>query len=108
MPEESWDPWEDWPTDVPWYDDASWDNGEWDDHAEELYICGVATARSDANVWELMIDSGSQSTACRPDFAPQYTMDDSEVARLWDIQDNEIPDYGKKLVDVEFVGDADD
>ena len=50
-----------------------------------------------------MIDSGSQSSACKRSFAPGYGVDDSEPARLWDIQNNKIGSYGKKVVDVEFL-----
>ena len=52
----------------------------------------------------LLLDSNSQSTACRPDFAPEYAVDDSERALLLDIQNNEIASYGKKVVDVSFIG----
>ena len=55
----------------------------------------------------LLLDSGSQSTACRPDFAPEYAVDDSERALLLDIQNNEIASYGKKVVDVNFLGTGD-
>ena len=43
-------------------------------------------------------------TACRPDFAPQDEIDDSERALLWDIQNRETASYGKKIVDVNFLG----
>ncbi len=43
-----------------------------------------------SEVEEILIDSGSQSTACRKDFAPACGVDDAEKARLWDIQDQEI------------------
>ena len=36
---------------------------------------------------KLMIDGGLQSTACGVNFAKDYEMDDSERAKLWDIQD---------------------
>ena len=39
---------------------------------------------------KLMIDSGSQSTACSVDFAKGYATDDTERAKLWDIQDQKI------------------
>ena len=54
----------------------------------------------------LMLDSGSQSTACGPGFAPEYGCDDTERAKLWDISDNQIKSYGKKVVDVNFRDDS--
>ena len=54
----------------------------------------------------LMIDSGSQSTACSVDFAKGYATDDTERAKLWDIQDQKIEAHGKKIVDVKFHGQA--
>ena len=53
---------------------------------------------------KLMIDSGSQSTDCCVDFAKDYATDDSERAKLWDIQDQKIEDHSKKNVDVMFHG----
>ena len=53
-----------------------------------------------------MIDSGSQSTACSVDFAKGYATDDTERAKLWDIQDQKIEAHGKKIVDVKFHGQA--
>ena len=55
---------------------------------------------------KLMIDSGSQSTACSVDFAKGYATDDTERAKLWDIQDQKIEAHGKKIVDVKFHGQA--
>ena len=51
-----------------------------------------------------MVGSGSQSTACRVDFAKDYATDDSERAKLWDIQDLKIEVNGNKIVDVMFHG----
>ena len=118
---------EDWHEDDPWA--WPWVDEDWNEHdsascrswwtedwpwqeevehqiCEELYMCSVSSQAPWAgDTTDLMIDSGSQSTACRPDFAPEYGIDDSEVARLRDIQDNLIPAYGKKVVDVQFLGD---
>ena len=55
---------------------------------------------------KLMIDSGSQSTACSVDFAKGYATDDTERAKLWDILDQKIEAHGKKIVDVKFHGQA--
>ena len=55
---------------------------------------------------KLMIDSGSQSTACSVDFAKGYATDDTERAKLWDIQDQKIEAHGKKIVDEKFRGQA--
>ena len=53
----------------------------------------------------LMLDSGSQSTACRPSFAPDYEVDDTEKAKLCDILEHQIESYGKKIMDVKFPRD---
>ena len=47
------------------------------------------------NHHEFMIDSGSHSKACNPLFAPEFSVDDSEKARLREIQDQEIQVHGK-------------
>ena len=52
-----------------------------------------------------MLDLRSQSTACTSSFAFDYGVDDTEKAKLRDIQDQPIESYGKKIVDVEFMGD---
>ena len=49
---------------------------------------------------------GPRARLASPAFATQYAVDDSEVARLKDIQGNDIRSYGKKIVDVEFLGDG--
>ena len=38
------------------------------------------------------------------DFAKGYATDDTERAKLWDIQDQKIEAHGKKIVDVKFHG----
>ena len=53
---------------------------------------------------KLMIDSGSQSTACSVDLEKDYATDDTGRAKLWDIQDQKIEAHGKKIVDVKFYG----
>ena len=73
--------------------------------------CGVAGSSPSLNQQskdkvKLMIDSGSQSTACSVDFAKGYATDDTERAKLWDIQDQKIEAHGKKIVDVKFHGQA--
>ena len=55
---------------------------------------------------KLMIDSGSQSAACSVDFAKGYATDDTERAKLWDIQDQKIEAHDKKIADVKFHGQA--
>ena len=40
------------------------------------------------------------------DFAKGYATDDTERAKLWDIQDQKIEAHGKKIVDVKFHGQA--
>ena len=44
-----------------------------------------------------MLDSGSQSTACSPDFALEYEVDDTSHAKLCDIQNKNIANHGKKI-----------
>ena len=68
-------------------------------------MCGVAGSSPSLNQQskdkvKLMIDSGSQSTACSVDFAKSYATDDTERAKLWDIQDQKIEAHGKKIVGV--------
>ena len=79
---------------------------------QEQWVCGVRSSRNCEDVIELesklehlMLDSGSQSTACRPSFAPDYEVDDTEKAKLCDIQDQQIESYGKKILDVRPTGD---
>ena len=40
------------------------------------------------------------------DFAKGYATDDTERAKLWDIQDQKIEAHGKNIVDVKFRGQA--
>ena len=51
-----------------------------------------------------MINGGSQSTACCVNFAKDYATDDSERAKLWDIQDQKIEPRGKNIVNMMFHG----
>ena len=44
-----------------------------------------------------MIDSGSQSTACSVDFSKGNATDDTERAKLWDIQDQKLKEQSKKM-----------
>ena len=74
-------------------------------------MCGVAGSNPSLNQQskdkvKLMIDSGSQSTACSVDFAKGYATDDTERAKLWDIQDQKIEAHGKNIFDVKFHGQA--
>ena len=74
-------------------------------------VCGVAGSNPSLNQQskdkvKLMIDSGSQSTACSVDFAKGYATDDTERAKLWDSQDQNIEAHGKKIVYVKFHGQA--
>ena len=50
----------------------------------------------------LLLDSGSQSTAVMPGFAPDFEVDDTDRVTLRDIQDWEIPSYGKNVVDMKL------
>ena len=110
---------EDWPmycNDEHEWSWHSWDeiSPEWsweacqhsiEETEEEHYICGVRMEEPEeqGEIEELLIDSGSQSTACMVSFAPEYGVDDTEKVKLWDIQNNKIGSYGKKVVDVNFV-----
>ena len=48
---------------------------------------------------KLMIDRGVN-------FAKDHETDDSERAKLWDIQDQKIEAHGRKIVEVMFHGQA--
>ena len=81
------------------------------DNESAYLVCGVAGSSPNLNQQskdkvKLMIDSGSQSTACSVDFAKGYATDDTERAKLWDIQDQNIEAHCKKIVDVKFHGQA--
>ena len=74
-------------------------------------MCGVAGSSPSLNQQsndkvKLMIDSGSQSTACSVDFAKGYATDDTERAKLWDIQDQKFEAHGKNIFDAKFHGQA--
>ena len=79
---------------MSWYPEAQ---------GEGSWVCSIG--RNPDAVKDLMIDSGSQSTAVNQDFAPEYEIDDSEIPVLWDISGQPIKAYGRKLVRCEFVGD---
>ncbi len=60
---------------------AGWTAEAWgDDEGENFCVYGLHRATDD--VEEILIDSGSQSAACRKDFAPAYGIDGREKARL--------------------------
>ena len=65
-----------------------------------IWICGLPSTddagTSSGNIATLMLDSGSQATACAPWFAPEYGVDDTTKA----------PNVGhQKVVDLKFVSD---
>ena len=81
---------------------------EIDDNEKIKYVCGLSSYRPEPNsINFLMLDSGSQSNACRKEFAPQCDVDDSEKAKFWDIQDTTIRSHGKNIVDITMHGDRD-
>ena len=91
---------EDWQDDWYWHDSEDCAS-EWYDNESAYLVCGVAGSSPNLNQQskdkvKLMIDSGSQSTACSVDFAKGYATDDTERARLWDIQYQKIEAHGKK------------
>ena len=101
---------EDWQDDWYWHDSEDCAS-EWYDNESAYLVCGVAGSNPSLNQQskdkvKLMIDSGSQSTACSVDFAKGYATDDTERAKLWDIQDQKIEANGKKIVNVKFHGQA--
>ena len=101
---------EDWQDDWYWHDSEDCAS-EWYDNESAYLVCGVAGSSPSLNQQskdkvKLMIDSGSQSTACSVDFAKGCATDDTERAKLWDIQDQKIEAHGKKIVDVKFHGQA--
>ena len=101
---------EDWQDDWYWHDSEDCAS-EWYDNESAYLVCGVAGSSPSLNQQsevkvKLMIDSGSQSTACSVDFAKGYATDNTERANLWDIQDQKIEAHGNKIVDVKFHGQA--
>ena len=101
---------EDWQDDWYWHDSEDCAS-EWYDNESVYLVCGVSGSNPSLNQEskdkvKLMIDSGSQSTACSVDFAKGYATDDTERAKVWDIQDQKIEAHGKKIVDVKFHGQA--
>ena len=101
---------EDWQDDWYWHDSEDCAS-EWYDNESAYLVCGIAGSNPSLNQQskdkvKLMIDSGSQSTACNVDFAKGYATDVTERAELWDIQDQKIEAHGKKIVDVKFHGQA--
>ena len=102
--------WRDWQDDWYWHDSEDCASEPYDNENAYL-LCGVAGSSPSLNQQskdkvKLMIDSGSQSTACSVDFAKGKVTDDTERATLWDIQDQKIEAHGKKIVDVKFHGQA--
>ena len=99
--------WYDWESDWmdDWQDDWYWHSSgdcasEWFDDESTCLVCGVPGSSPNLNqqrndIVMLMIDSGSQSTACSVDFAKGYATDDTERANLWDIQDQKIEAHGQ-------------
>ena len=92
-----------------WYWHGSEDcASEWYDEEESAcLVCGVTGSSPSLNQQsndkvKLMIDSGSQSTACSVDFAT----DDTERAKLWDFRIRKSKLMAKKIVDVKFHGQA--
>ena len=55
---------------------------------------------------KLMMDSGSKSTVCSVEIAKGYATDDTERAKLWDIQCQKIEAHDNKIIDVKFHGQA--
>ena len=91
-PDEWWHDWEsDWMDD--WQDDWYWHGSEdcaseWYDEESAYLVCGVAGSSPSLNQQcndkvKMMIDSGSQSTACSVDFAKGYATGDFENRSTW-------------------------
>ena len=91
-----------------WHEDWSWPNpeehtSEWHDDEGSYLVCGVAGSNPNPKQQnnekvKLLIDNGSQSTACSVNCPKNDATDDSEKAQLWDIQDQKIGAHGKKLL----------
>ena len=74
-----------------WHEDWSWHNpeeytSEWHDDEAPYLVCEVAGSspnlkQQNNEKLKLMIDCGSQSTACCVDFSKDYATDDSERAK---------------------------
>ena len=99
------DGWGEWPQSEDYWDLYDWYDEDGYGHVDNLYVCGVKYEVSNgAECSLLMLDSGSQSNACRRSFAPEYDIDDSDKVRLWDIQDSNIRSHGRKIVDITMIG----
>ena len=82
----------DWTHD--WYGDWWWtapeeQPSEWHEDESAYLVCGVigSCLQQQEEKVKLVIDSGSQGTACGVQFAKDYETDDSERAKLWDLPD---------------------
>ena len=77
---------EDWPEDWSWHNPEEY-TSEWHDDESSYLVCGVAGSnpslkQQNNETVKLMIDSGSQSTACCVDFEKDCATDDSERAKF--------------------------
>ena len=74
--------------------------GKKDNGGDVVQVCGLH-AQANPDEW-IVVDSGSQAFACRPDFACEFGLDDTSKASMIDIQGNAIPGAGKRVVDIEM------
>ena len=84
---------------------------EFNDENEPSWICGmvggsVASVTTDRDdMWdELVLDSGSVSTACPYAWCSDISVNDKEKAYLQDIQQRRIPAHGSRVVPLELWG----
>ncbi len=120
---------EDWPEDddaswcadwadfdgwAPWYDayPPEEDYTVWNEDTPDIFYVNAISGKKAADeidpegFVDLMVGSGSQATAVQAAFAPENEIDESDKSTMWDIQDNEIASYGRRIVNVQFEGDA--
>ena len=76
---------------------------------DDKFICGLQIVDGNASLKDneewLVIDSGSQVFACRPNFGSEYQVDDSDCAIMYDIQSNAIKGPGKRVMNMDIIGE---
>ena len=105
-----WYPDDDW-FDPGWTDGSYWPDDGWSEDfyadgsyvTEDGWVCAVRA--TDSTLGEkVLIDSGSQSNATMPSFASEYPIDDTHRANLWDVKEDRIISYGKRVAVLSFLG----
>jgi len=112
-----WYPGDDW-IDPDWTDGSDWQE-DWSgdfyadespsyedawDCAEDSLVCAIRATDPSTLGGKVLIDSGSQSIATMPSFASGYPIDDTHRANLWDVKEDRIIAYGKRVAVLSFLG----